>query len=154
MMQFMDNVKLGDKSTIKILDPIRVSQASHTVTLRKKSEMYKDMMMKEFNKEVAEMSKTVKSRVSLYIVKAIHAFVKEGKKIINIPYFLSKFLLYFQLCIEIQLLIMNLTKNHDRECSRHYVVWFMALSASTTECLDSMNTPEDQFKDFIKILQK
>jgi hypothetical protein len=45
----MDNVKLGDKSTIKILDPTRVNQASHTINSGKESEMYKDMTMKEFN---------------------------------------------------------------------------------------------------------
>jgi hypothetical protein len=39
-MQFMDNEKLGDKSTIGILDPIRVNHTSHTVNLRKDSEMY------------------------------------------------------------------------------------------------------------------
>jgi hypothetical protein len=99
-MQFMDNVKLGDKSTIEILDPTRVNQVSHTINFRKESKMYKDMTM-EFNKEVADMSKNARARVSLYIAKAIHAFVKGGKKTIKIPYFLSKFHLYFQLCIEI-----------------------------------------------------
>jgi hypothetical protein len=84
-MQFMDNVKLGDKSTIGILDPTRVNQASHIVNLRKKSEMYKDMTMKEFNKEVADMSKNTRAaHVSLYIAKAMHAFVKGGKKTINV----------------------------------------------------------------------
>jgi hypothetical protein len=42
----MDGVKLGDKSTIGILDLTRVNQASHTVNLRKDSEMYKDMTNK------------------------------------------------------------------------------------------------------------
>jgi hypothetical protein len=42
----MDNVKLEDKSKIRILDPTRVSQASHTVSFRMKSDMYKDMTMK------------------------------------------------------------------------------------------------------------
>jgi hypothetical protein len=42
----MDNVKLGDKSTIGILDLTHVNQASHTVNLRKELEMYKDMTMK------------------------------------------------------------------------------------------------------------
>jgi hypothetical protein len=36
-MQFIDNVKLGDKNTIGILDPTCVNQASHTVNLRKTS---------------------------------------------------------------------------------------------------------------------
>jgi hypothetical protein len=100
-MQFMDNVKLEDRSTIGILDPTCVSQTSHTVTLRKQSEMYKDMRMAEFNKEVAHMSKDVHAWVSLYIAKAIHAFVQGGKKTIKIPYLLSKFYMYFQFCIEI-----------------------------------------------------
>jgi hypothetical protein len=99
-MQFMDNVKLGDKSTIEILDPTRVNQASHTINFRKESKMYKDMTM-EFNKEVADMSKNATTQVSLYIAKTMHAFVKGGKKTIKIPHFLSKFHMYFQLCIEI-----------------------------------------------------
>jgi hypothetical protein len=49
--------------------------------------MYKDMTMVEFNKEVAHMSKDAKAQVSLYIAKAIHVFVKGGKKTIKIPYF-------------------------------------------------------------------
>jgi hypothetical protein len=85
----MDNVKLGDKSTIEILDPTRVNQASHDVNLRKESEMYKGMIMKEFNKEVADMSKNAWARVSLYIAKAMHAFVKGGNKTIKFPYFLK-----------------------------------------------------------------
>jgi hypothetical protein len=76
----MDNIKLEGRSTIEILDPTRVNQASHIVNLRKESEMYKDMKMKEFNKEVDRMTKDVRARVSLYIAKAIHAFVQEGKK--------------------------------------------------------------------------
>jgi hypothetical protein len=39
----MDSDKLGDKSMIGILDPTRVNQASHTVTLNKNSEMYRNM---------------------------------------------------------------------------------------------------------------
>jgi hypothetical protein len=97
----MDNVKLGDKSMIGILDLTCVNQASHTVNLRKESEMYKDMTMKEFNNEVASMRKDARARVSLYIAKAMHTFVIGGKKTIKILYFLSKFHLYFQLCIEI-----------------------------------------------------
>jgi hypothetical protein len=53
----MDNVKLEGRSTIGILDSTRVNQASHTVNLRKDLKMYKDMTMKEFNKEVDRMSK-------------------------------------------------------------------------------------------------
>jgi hypothetical protein len=83
----MDNVKLESRSTIGILDPTRVNQASQTVNLRKESEMYKDMKMKEFNKEVDRMTKGARVRVSLYIAKVIHAFVQECKKTIKIPYF-------------------------------------------------------------------
>jgi hypothetical protein len=75
MMQFMDNVKLKGRSTIGILDLTHVNQASHTVNLRKESEMYKDMKRKVFNKEVDRMTKGVRAWVSLYIAKAIHAFV-------------------------------------------------------------------------------
>jgi hypothetical protein len=39
----MDSEKLGDKSTIVILDLTRVNQASYTVTLNKNSEMYRNM---------------------------------------------------------------------------------------------------------------
>jgi hypothetical protein len=83
----MDNVKLEGRSTIKILDPTHVNQASHTINLRKDSEMYKDMTMKEFNKEVDHMSKDARARISLYIANATHAFVQGGKKTIKIPYF-------------------------------------------------------------------
>jgi hypothetical protein len=81
-MQFMDNVKMGDKINIGILDPTCVNQASHAVNLRKESEMYKDIKIKQFNKEVVDLSKN-----SLYIVKAMHAFVKGGKTTIKIPHF-------------------------------------------------------------------
>jgi hypothetical protein len=86
-MQFMDNVKLEGRSMIRILDLTRVNQASHTINLRKESKMYKGMKMKEFNKEVDHMTKDARAQVSLYIAKAIHAFVQEGKKTIKIPYF-------------------------------------------------------------------
>jgi hypothetical protein len=91
----MDGVKLGDKSMIRILDPTRVNQASHTINLRKDSEMYKGMTKKQFNKEVVDLSSKARVRVSLYIAKAVLAFVKDDKKTIKIPYFLSKFHLYF-----------------------------------------------------------
>jgi hypothetical protein len=48
----MDSDKFGDKSTIGILHPTRVNQASHTVTLNKNSEMYRNMSQQEFNKQV------------------------------------------------------------------------------------------------------
>jgi hypothetical protein len=86
-MQFMDNVKLEGRSTIGILDLTRVNQPSHIVNLRKESEMYKDMKMKEINKEVDCITKDATARVSLYIDKAIHAFMQEGKKTTKIPYF-------------------------------------------------------------------
>jgi hypothetical protein len=46
----MDSDKLEDKSTIGILNPTRVNQASHTVTLNKNSEIYRNMSQKDFNK--------------------------------------------------------------------------------------------------------
>jgi hypothetical protein len=97
----MNNVKLGGKSKIGIPDPTRVNQVSHTVNLSKESEMYKDMTKKQFNKEVEKLSSKARVRVSLYIAKAMNAFVKDGKTTTQISYFLSKFHLYFQLCIEI-----------------------------------------------------
>jgi hypothetical protein len=78
-MQFMDNVKLRDKSKIRILDPTCVNQASHTINLRKESNMYKDMTKKQFNKEVEELSSKAWVRVSLYIAKAMNVFVKDDK---------------------------------------------------------------------------
>jgi hypothetical protein len=48
---------------IEILDPTRVNQASHTINLRNDSEMYKDMTMKKFNKEVDRMTKDARARV-------------------------------------------------------------------------------------------
>jgi hypothetical protein len=83
----MDSVKLDGRSTIGILDLTRVNQASHTITLRKESEMYKDMTMTAFNKEVSRMRKEALSRAALYIAKATHAFVEGGKKTLLIPYF-------------------------------------------------------------------
>jgi hypothetical protein len=75
----MDNVKLRDKSKIGILDLTRVNRASHTVNLRKESEIYKDTTMKQFNKEVTDLSKNARARVSLYIAKAINVFVKRSQ---------------------------------------------------------------------------
>jgi hypothetical protein len=76
-----------DKSKIRILDPPHVNQASHTVNLRKESKMYNDMTKKLFNKEVVDLSSKEMARVLLYIAKAMHAFVKEGKTTIKIPHF-------------------------------------------------------------------
>jgi hypothetical protein len=85
----MDTVKLDGRSTIEILDLTRVSQTSHNIILKKELEMYKDMTMKAFNKEVSRSRKEALSRVALYIAKATHAFVEGGKKTLLIPYFLK-----------------------------------------------------------------
>jgi hypothetical protein len=85
-MQSMDSEKLGDKSTIGILDPTRVNQASYTITLNKNSEMYRNMSQHDFDIQVKELTGTTKSKVALYIAKAMQAFVKDGKFLINIPY--------------------------------------------------------------------
>jgi hypothetical protein len=98
----MDNEKLGDKSTIRILDPTRVNQASYIVTLNKDSEMYRNMSQDYFDKQVKELTGTARSKVALYIAKAIQAFVKDGKFLIKIPYFLSKFYLYSQFISSIE----------------------------------------------------
>jgi hypothetical protein len=71
--------------------------------LKKNSEVYKDMSQKDFDEQVKEMSGKARSKVSLYIAHAIKAFVKEGKFIIKIPFFLSKFDLYFQFLSSIEI---------------------------------------------------
>jgi hypothetical protein len=78
-MQSMDNEKLGDKSTIGILDPTCVNKASYIVTLNKNFEMYRNMSQQDFNKQVKEQTGIVKSKVKVYIARAIQAFVKDGK---------------------------------------------------------------------------
>jgi hypothetical protein len=83
----MDSDKLGDKSTIGILDPTRVNHTSHIVTLNKNSEMYRNMSQQDFNKQVKEQTDTTKSKVVVYIARAIQAFVKDGKTLIKITYF-------------------------------------------------------------------
>jgi hypothetical protein len=102
-MQFMDSVKLGDQGMVGILDPTRVNQASYTVSLNKNSKMYKDMSQKDFDEQVKEMSGKARTKVSLYIAHTIKAFVKEGKFIIKIPFFLSKFDLYSQFLSSIEI---------------------------------------------------
>jgi hypothetical protein len=97
----MDSMKLDGRSTIGILDLTRLSEISHNVILKKESEMYKDMTMTAFNKEVSHMRKEALSRVALYIAKATLAFVEGGKKTLLIPYFLSKFHMCFYFCIKI-----------------------------------------------------
>jgi hypothetical protein len=64
-MQSIDSDKLGDKSTVSILDPIRVNQASHTVVLNKNSEMYRNMSQQNFNKQVKEKTDTARSKVAV-----------------------------------------------------------------------------------------
>jgi hypothetical protein len=88
-MQSMDSDKLEDKSTIGILDPTRVNQASHTVILNKNSEMYRNMSQQDFNKQVKEQTGTARSKVALYTARAIQAFVKDGKTLVKILYFLK-----------------------------------------------------------------
>jgi hypothetical protein len=83
----MDNEKLGDKRMIGILDPTHVNQASYTVTLSKNSEMYRNMSQQDFNKQDKEQISTAKSKIAVYIARAIQAFVKDGKTVIKIPYF-------------------------------------------------------------------
>jgi hypothetical protein len=85
----MDSDKLRDKSTIGILDPTRVNQASHTIILNKNSEMYRNMSQQDLNKQVKEQTGTARSKVALYIARAIQYFVKDGKTLIKIPYFLK-----------------------------------------------------------------
>jgi hypothetical protein len=92
----MDSEKLGDKSTIRILDPTRVNQASYTITLNNDFEMYRNMSQGDFDKQVKELTDTTRLKVALYITKAIQVFVKDGIFLIKIPYFLSKFDLYSQ----------------------------------------------------------
>jgi hypothetical protein len=104
-MQSMDSEKLGDKSMIGILDPTHVNQASNTVTLNKNSEMYRNMSQGDFDKQVKELTSTTRSKVALCIAKAIQAFAKDGKFLINISYFLSKFDMYSQFDHEVGIML-------------------------------------------------
>jgi hypothetical protein len=83
----MDSEKLGDKSTIGILDPTHVNQASYTITLNKNSDMYRNMSQHDFDIQVKELTGTARSKVALYIPKAMQPFVKDGKFLIKILYF-------------------------------------------------------------------
>jgi hypothetical protein len=83
----MDSDKLGDKSTVRILDPTRVNHVSHTFTLNKNSEMYKNMSQQDFNKQVKEQTGKVKSKVAVYIARVIQAFMKDDKTLRKISYF-------------------------------------------------------------------
>jgi hypothetical protein len=51
----MDSDKLGDKSTIGILDLTRVNQVNHTITLNKNSEMCRNISQQDINKQVKEL---------------------------------------------------------------------------------------------------
>jgi hypothetical protein len=64
-MQSMDSEKLGDKSTIGILDPTCVNQASYIVTLKKNYEMYRNLSQGDFDKQVKELTGTARSKVVL-----------------------------------------------------------------------------------------
>jgi hypothetical protein len=86
-MQFMDSEKLGDKSTIRILEPTRLNQASYTITLNKDSEMYRNMSQHDFDIQVKELTGIARLKVALYIANAMQAFVKDNKFLIKIPYF-------------------------------------------------------------------
>jgi hypothetical protein len=70
-MQSIDSDKLEDKSTIRILDPTRVNQASHTVTLNKNSEIYRNMNQQNFNKQVNEQTGIARLKVVVYIARPI-----------------------------------------------------------------------------------
>jgi hypothetical protein len=83
----MDSDKLRDKSPIGILDLTRVNQASHTVTLNKNSELYRNMSQQYFNKQVKKQINTTRSKVAAYIARAIQTFVKDGKTLIKILYY-------------------------------------------------------------------
>ena len=69
------------------LTQTHVNQASHTVTLNKNSKMYRNMSQQDFNKQVKEQTGMTRSKVALYIARAIQAFMKDGKTLIKIPYF-------------------------------------------------------------------
>jgi hypothetical protein len=99
----MDSEKLGDKSMIRIFDSTRVNQASNTITLNKNSEMYRNMSQGDFDKQVKELTGIARLKVALYIAKAIQAFVEDGKFLIKIPYFLSKFDMYSQFISAIEI---------------------------------------------------
>jgi hypothetical protein len=49
--------------------------------------MYRNMSQQNFNKEVKKQTGTTRSKVAVYIARAIQAFVKDDKTLIKIPYF-------------------------------------------------------------------
>jgi hypothetical protein len=74
-----------------------------TVILNKNSEMYRNMSQHDFDIQVKKLTNTARSKVALYMAKAMQAFVKDGKFLIEIPYFLSKFDLYSQFISSIEI---------------------------------------------------
>jgi hypothetical protein len=48
--------------------------------------MYMNMSQHDFDIQVKELTGTTRSKVALYIAKAMQAFVKDGKFLIKIPY--------------------------------------------------------------------
>jgi ABC-type Zn2+ transport system substrate-binding protein/surface adhesin len=99
----MDSEKLGDKSMIRILDPTHVNQASYTFTLNKNSKMDRNMSPHDFDIQVNEVTGIARSKVVLYIAKAMQAFVKDDKFLTKIPHFLSKFDVYSQFISSIEI---------------------------------------------------
>jgi type IV secretory pathway VirB4 component len=69
---------------IGILNPTCVNQESYTITSNKDSEIYMNMI--DFDKQDKELTDTVRSKVALYITKAIQVFLKDCKFLIKIPY--------------------------------------------------------------------
>jgi hypothetical protein len=57
---------------------------SYTITSNKDSEIYMNMI--DFDKQDKELTDTVRSKVVLYITKAIQVFLKDCKFLIKIPY--------------------------------------------------------------------
>jgi hypothetical protein len=49
--------------------------------------MYRNMSQHDFDIHVKELTGTTRSKVALYIAKAMQAFVKDGKFLIKISYF-------------------------------------------------------------------
>jgi hypothetical protein len=72
---------VDEKSTIGIPDLTHANYASHTINLRKDLETYKSMTKKQLDKEVVDHCSKARVRVPLYIVKAIHAFMKARARV-------------------------------------------------------------------------
>jgi hypothetical protein len=65
--------------------------------------MYRNMSQGDFDKQVKKLTGTSRSKVVLYIAKTIQAFVKDGKFLIKVIYFLSKFDMYTQFISSIEI---------------------------------------------------